>query len=85
MYSIYKTEFFYYRVTQKARLSSLFVSATSLSSVDDLGTPTSVAIKFINMRDSRGHTPLQVALNNEHVENAKILIKRGADINIRYE
>ncbi len=40
------------------------------------------SIKFIDTQDSRGHTPLQIALNNEHVENAKILINNRADIDI---
>ncbi len=59
------------------------MSAECLDAVNDLGTPTSLAIKFINKKDSHGHTPLQVALNNEHVESAKILISSGAEIDIR--
>ena len=40
------------------------------------------AMKFINKKDSHNQTPLQIALNNKHVENAKILINFGADIDI---
>ena len=43
------------------------------------------SLKFINQKDSHGQTPLQIALNNEHVENAKILINSGADIDIKYD
>ena len=68
------------RVTESARLSSFFGSWDRL---DDLDASTSTAIKFINKKDSHGQTPLQIALNNENVENAKILISRGASIDIK--
>lgn len=45
--------------------------------------PEAVARQFINVKNSYGLTPLQIALKKEHISNAKILIANGADIAIR--
>lgn len=35
----------------------------------------------INLQDTQGYTPLMTSVNNDEIENAKILIDHGADIN----
>ena len=47
--------------------------------------PTSMALHFINKKNAKGLTPLQVALSlkNQCVNNAVILVLNGADVNVR--
>lgn len=38
--------------------------------------------RFVNRRDKDGRTPLVIALLKGHTDNAQILIKHGADVNV---
>ena len=37
---------------------------------------------FVNREDKDGRTPLVIALEKGNTDNAKILIKHGADVNV---
>ena len=68
---------FFCRIAEKARFSVV------LDDVDLTDGSEAIARQFINVENSQGLTPLQIALKEEHISNAKILIANGADIAIR--
>ena len=52
--------------------------------VESTDGPVATARQFSNQRDSRGLSPLQIALKKRRIDNAKILIANKADFNFRY-
>ena len=78
---------YFHRIAEKARFSRELGGFESPDSVELLSFtdgPVATAREFINKTDSHGMTPLQIALKKENIENAKILIANGANINIRW-